>query len=226
VPDTIVTHHPAIFKPIPAIDTADPSGRFLEKALTHRINIIACHTNFDSTCQGVNDVLAELLGLIQVEPLLPSAREFPENSGTGRIGRYQPGMKRAAFVERLLDCLDLEQVQMAGELPEVVSSVALCGGSGSDFAETAKQCGADVYLSAEIKHNTGRWAEESGFCIIDGSHYGTEKPAVALLAMRLRAYSSERGWDLEILESQTETHPFSTVDKYRYCQKNRKGDAS
>ena len=215
--ETVITHHPAIFKPIPAIDTADPSGRFLEKALTHRINIIACHTNFDSTCRGVNDVLAELLGLQQLKPLLPAGSEFPKNSGTGRIGRYMPALKRAAFVERLLDCLDLDQVQMAGELPEVISSVALCGGSGSDFAETAKRCGADVYLSAEIKHNTGRWAEESGFCIIDGSHYGTEKPAVGLLAMRLRTYSSERGWNLNVLETQTETHPFSMVDKHRYC---------
>lgn len=31
--DTVITHHPAIFKPIPSINTADPAGSFLEKAL-------------------------------------------------------------------------------------------------------------------------------------------------------------------------------------------------
>jgi len=214
--DTIITHHPAIFKPIPAIDTADPGGRFLEHALINRINVIACHTNFDSAFRGVNDALAELLELEQVEPLVPAGVEAGQMSGLGRVGHYVPGRTREAFVELLLQALELEYVQQAGELPELISTVALCGGSGSDFAETARRCGADVYISAEIKHNVGRWAEEAGFCIIDGSHYATEKPAVRLMAKRLRAASDERGWHLTIYETATETHPFSMVDKNRY----------
>ncbi len=214
--DTIITHHPAIFKPIPAIDTADPAGRFLEHALINRINIIACHTNFDSTFRGVNDALAELLQLDQLEPLLPLGSEGVGMSGSGRVGRYVPGRKRDVFVQLLLDALEIDTVQMAGELPEIISTVALCGGSGSDFAETARRRGADVYISAEIKHNVGRWAEEIGFCIVDGSHYATEKPAVKLMASRLRSESGERGWSLDIYETQTETHPFSMVDKNRY----------
>lgn len=214
--DTIITHHPAIFKPIPAIDTADPAGRFLENALTNRINIIACHTNFDSTFRGVNDALAELLQLDQVEPLVPIGSEVSNLSGSGRVGRYSPGRKRDGFVRLLLEALEVDSVQMAGELPDTISTVALCGGSGSDFAETARLRGADVYISAEIKHNVGRWAEEIGFCIIDGSHFATEKPAVKLLAARLRSESGERGWSLTVCETKTETHPFTTVDKNRY----------
>jgi len=214
--DTIITHHPAIFKPLPAIDTSDPSGRFLENALTRRINIIACHTNFDSAFRGVNDALAELLELEQVKPLLPAGAEASEMIGLGRVGCYAPGRRRDDFIQLLLESLDLESVQMAGELPQLISTVALCGGSGSDFAELARKCGADVYISAEIKHNIGRWAEETGFCIIDGSHYATEKPAVKLMASRLRALSDERGWSLSVYETATETHPFSMVDKNRY----------
>ncbi len=212
--NTIITHHPAIFKPIPSIDTAAPAGRFLEKALTHRLNIISCHTNFDSTFNGVNDALAELLGLDEVKPLVPTGGDFP--GGTGRIGSYKTGIAPKDFIALLLRALDLPAVQMAGQLPQTIARVALCGGSGSDFAETARRCGADVYISSEIKHNIGRWAEESGFCIIDGSHYATEKPAIKLLAAQLRAASLERSWNVEIQETETETHPFSMVDINRY----------
>lgn len=214
--DTVITHHPAIFRPIPAIDTGESSGRFLEQALTNRLTIIACHTNFDAVCKGVNDVLADLLGLHDVSPLVSANAPFPDDAGVGRIGCYSQPKKRGEFVAMLLEVLDLDTVQVAGELPETISVVALCGGSGSEFAETAKRSGADLYISAEIKHNVGRWAEENDFCIIDGTHYATEKPAVKLLAEQLRNYGRERNWNLQIRETETENHPFSAVDKNSY----------
>jgi dinuclear metal center YbgI/SA1388 family protein len=213
--DTVVTHHPAIFKPIPSIDTSESSGRFLESALTHKLNIIACHTNFDSVCEGVNDILAELLGLQDISPLVPADAPYPDNAGLGRVGCYAQPTKRTEFIKKLLDVLELDAVQVAGELPDTITAVALCGGSGSEFAETAKRSGADVYISAEIKHNVARWAEENDFCVIDGTHYATEKPAIRLLAEKLRNYGSEMEWDFEVRETHTEHPPFSTVDKNR-----------
>ncbi len=214
--DTVITHHPAIFRPIPAIDTSESSGRFLELALTHRLNIVACHTNFDAVCEGVNDVLAELLGLQDISPLIPADEPYPDTAGLGRVGCYTQPKKRKQFIDRLLDILDLDTVQIAGELPAAITAVAVCGGSGSEFAETARRSGADVYLTAEIKHNVARWAEENDFCIIDGTHFATEKPAVKLLAEKLRKYGRERKWQFEVSETETERHPFSIIDKSTY----------
>jgi dinuclear metal center YbgI/SA1388 family protein len=213
--DTVVTHHPAIFKPIPSIDTGESSGRFLESALTHKLNIIACHTNFDAVCEGVNDILAELLGLQDISPLVPANAPYPDSAGLGRVGCYAQPLKRNEFITRLLDVLELDTVQIAGKLPETITAVALCGGSGSEFAETAKRSGADLYISAEIKHNVARWAEENDFCVIDGTHYATEKPAVGLLARKLREYGRAKKWNFEVSETETEHPPFSTVDKNR-----------
>lgn len=214
--DTVVTHHPAIFKPIPSIDTAAASGRFLETALSGRLNIIACHTNFDAVSRGVNDAFAELMELTDLKPLIPAGQESMDGAGMGRIGRYQNARTRKVFIDRLLSVLDMSYVQMAGELPESISTVGLCGGSGSEFAEIACRRGADVYISAEIKHNVACWAEESGFCIIDGTHYATEKPAVRLLVDRLKSYCMRHNWDLQIVETETEHHPFTSVDKNSY----------
>lgn len=219
--DTVVTHHPAIFRPIPSINTADPGGKFLEKALVHKINVLACHTNFDSASTGVNDALASLLGLEEIRPLIPSASHPAEGAGMGRIGLYSKGRKKQEFIARLLEILDLPAVMVAGDMPERIKCVALCGGSGSDFAETAKNSGADVYLSSEIKHNVARWAEEAGICVIDGTHYATEKPAVKLLAEKLTHKINEYGWDVVINETTSEHHPFLMVDKNSIDKDNR-----
>lgn len=214
--NTVITHHPAIFRPIPSIDTSDPAGKFLEKALSNRINVLACHTNLDSTCSGVNDALAELLELQDTRPLIPSASHAADGSGMGRIGFYPTKKSRKDFVTNVLKVLEIPSVQIAGNIPEIISCVALCGGSGSDFAEMARNCGADVYISSEIKHNIARWAEEAGFCIIDGTHYATEKPGVKLLTKKLQDYACKKGWKIKIKETITENHPFTTVDTNSY----------
>ncbi len=213
--DTVITHHPAIFKPFPSIDTAEPSGIFLQTALVSRLNILACHTNLDSAVGGVTDALAELLGLSELSALLPADASGAEGAGLGRLGRYPDAKSGREFIELLLDVLELSSVQVAGIIPERIQTVGLCGGSGSEFAETARQRGADIYVSAEIKHNIGCWAEEAGFCVIDGTHYATEKPAVKILTEHLVCYAQTQGWDLTIFESTGEKHPFSTV--HRQC---------
>jgi len=209
--DTVITHHPAIFKPIPSIDTAQPAGSFLEKALSFRLNIIALHTNFDSVAPGVNDALADLLGLVNTKPLV-SSDDTPGNScGLGRIGQLPQKANGRAFIDTVLEVLQLDAIQVAGQLPEEITTVAICGGSGSDFAEIARQKGADIYISAEIKHNVARWAEECGFCIADGTHYATEKPAVEKLSRLLRDYFDNQGWPIVVNRTQKEKHPFSVV---------------
>jgi dinuclear metal center YbgI/SA1388 family protein len=217
--DTIITHHPVIFKPLSAIDTSDPAGRLLQKALSRSINIIGCHTNLDSTIDGVNDVLARGLGLIDLMPLHPATAEKGESNGLGRIGRYPTPISDTEFLRRLHDFLHLTTVPLAGSLPLQISRVALCGGSGSEFAPLARRCGADVYLSAEIKHSTAIWANECGFAVIDGGHYATEKPAASHLAGKLHEIADQKEWRITIQLSETEKAPFVSIDTLTPLQK-------
>lgn len=211
--NTVITHHPVIFKPLQAINTSAPNGRLLEKALTNRIAIIGCHTNFDSAHDGVSSILAEQLGLDSHAPLIPTSQGNLADSGIGRIGSYRPPLSAVEFLQRVLDVLGQDSVQVAGTLPEKIATVAVCGGSGSEFAVHARTRGAEVYLSAEIKHNTAIWAIESDFCIIDGTHFSTEKPAVAFLVRMLSQASRREKWNIRILETTTERHPFVKLDR-------------
>ena len=206
--DTIITHHPLIFKPLAAINTAEPTGRFIEMALSHRISVIACHTNLDSAANGVSDALAKAIGLNVVQPLVAGSAAADLHQGLGRIGRFPEAVPSAALLRRLGKALQLPALFIAGRLPESISTVALCGGSGSDLAAVAYSRGAEVYITAEIKHHTARWAEECGFCLIEGTHYGTERHAVALLADILQAENISRNWNIVIQQTLTEHHPF------------------
>lgn len=212
--DTLVTHHPCIFHPLPSVQISTPTGAFLEQALAHKINVIACHTNFDSAAVGVSDALGALLGLENLQPLRPIGSSG--NLGLGRIGNYNESMSFEMFLRRVFAALGSCAVQVAGKPPQKIQSVALCGGSGSELTEDAFRKGADVYLSSEIKHSTARWAEDAGFCVIDGSHYATEKPAMMLLGNTLETLARSKGWDINIYQSKSEKPAFTFTHKNNF----------
>lgn len=196
--DLILTHHPIIFHPLKALRTDTPIGRLLATATRHQIGVIACHTNFDSVPDGVSDHLACLLGLEQRRPLVPSRSGCAEQCGLGRIGSYAQPLSVEAFLDRLQQALAPPWLLEAGPRPAQVRTVAVCGGSCSDVAEVAKAQGADVFLTAEIKHSVARWAEETGIWLVDGGHFATENPAMSVLRERLRREAVQRGWSLTI----------------------------
>ena len=65
----IVAHHPMIFRPIKNVRLNLPIGRRLRLLLKNDIAVFAAHTNLDAAPGGVNDVLAEKIGLVDVKPL-------------------------------------------------------------------------------------------------------------------------------------------------------------
>jgi dinuclear metal center YbgI/SA1388 family protein len=71
----LLTHHPLIFKPLKRISTADETGRLIHQAIANRLAIASLHTNYDITRNGVNDLLAEALGVTFCRPLKVSHRE-------------------------------------------------------------------------------------------------------------------------------------------------------
>lgn len=67
--DLLIVHHALIFRPLKHLRTDTPSGRVIEKLLKHDIAVYAAHTNLDIAEGGVNDLMAEALGLTECKPL-------------------------------------------------------------------------------------------------------------------------------------------------------------
>jgi len=71
----IVTHHAVIYRPLQTIRTDEPAGRVVAKLLAYGIQVYCAHTNLDAAVGGVNDALAEKLGLNNLEVLIPTHEE-------------------------------------------------------------------------------------------------------------------------------------------------------
>jgi dinuclear metal center YbgI/SA1388 family protein len=208
--DCIITHHPLIFHALKAINTDQPLGRFLRLALENNTTVIGCHTNLDQTAGGVSDVLASSLGIQDARPLVPARDNHGTDAATGfgRVGRLADPLNGEVFIGYLCDFFKLPVLRVAGKLPEEISTVAVCGGSGSDLAEAAYASGAQVYVTGEVKHSTARWAEAAGFCIIDAGHFATENPVVDSLVEALQNIFVEQDVDIPVWSSERQQNPF------------------
>jgi dinuclear metal center YbgI/SA1388 family protein len=65
----LVTHHPLIFKPLKSISAATPQGALLHKAIRGGLSVVSLHTNYDIASGGLNDLLADKIGLENGVPL-------------------------------------------------------------------------------------------------------------------------------------------------------------
>ncbi len=65
----LVTHHPLIFKPLKTLSRATTSGDLLYKAIRGGLSVVSLHTNYDIADGGLNDVLADRIGLVNGIPL-------------------------------------------------------------------------------------------------------------------------------------------------------------
>jgi dinuclear metal center YbgI/SA1388 family protein len=203
--NTILTHHPLIFHPLKSINTASPIGQFLQRALAHDIAVVSCHTNLDIIDNGVSDALAAALGLRDTRPLRQTGPQ--PGLGFGRVGKLPAPMPAAAFFPYAAERLQLQGMLIAGTPPDIVDTVAVCGGSGSDLAEAARQAGAGVYLTAEVKHAVARWAEESGLCIVDGGHFATENIIIPHLIDLLTDFFHRHDQTTPVVAAQKQANP-------------------
>ncbi|WP_308722819.1 Nif3-like dinuclear metal center hexameric protein [Paenibacillus polysaccharolyticus] len=65
----IIAHHAIIFRPVKSLSTDTPMGKLYEKLIKHDIAVYISHTNLDVAEGGINDWMAEALGIESKEAL-------------------------------------------------------------------------------------------------------------------------------------------------------------
>lgn len=70
----LLSHHPLIWEPLKSVLAADHVGRTVQALTRNNISFVAAHTNWDAARGGINDTLAEMLGLHDVQAFGESAR--------------------------------------------------------------------------------------------------------------------------------------------------------
>jgi dinuclear metal center YbgI/SA1388 family protein len=199
--DAVITHHPPIFPSLSAITDDTPAAELVLRAAESRIAIVAAHTNLDAASGGLNDVMAELLGLTATQPLRPSPTD--PSVGLGRVGQAPARMTLERLVKRAGDAFDAPR-RYVGDPSARVRTVACCTGSGASLLPDALAAGADVYVTSDLKYHD---ADRShGLALIALPHARVER-----LAMKRWAKTLERalaGEDVDVRFAVTDTDPW------------------
>lgn len=183
--DLIVTHHPLIFRPQKSVTDETSVGRTLMMLIQNGISAINAHTNLDCAKGGVNDVLAQKLGLTDVTILNPTGVDANGNAfGLLRAGNApeQPLEQFLGFIKKALGCPGLRYV--SADRP--VRRVAVGGGACADEFEEAYRHGCDTLVTSDAKYNQFWDAQDLGINLIDAGHFYTENPVCEYLHARLQ----------------------------------------
>ena len=184
--ELVVTHHPLIFGAVKQVNSESYDGRNLLYLIENGIAAMNLHTNLDCCPGGVNDVLAQKLGLLDVEILNPIGTDAQGRPyGLIRMGTIeaQNTAQFAAFVKRTLSC---PGVRFA-DAGKKVHKVAVGGGSCGSEIDEVIAAGCDTLVTADLKYNHFEEAKYRGLNLIDAGHFETENPVCEVLERILHA---------------------------------------
>ena len=198
--EVIVAHHPVIFSPLKKIGPQDVPCQLVRAG----ISAICMHTNLDAAEGGVNEVLAGIFGMKNLETFA---------DGCGRVGEIElNSVKGLAYQvqKELASRCNLPENGPAVQIKLVdngrmVKRLAVISGAGGSLFEDAIAVGADCLLTGEANHHHAIDAKRLGLSLIAAGHYATEFPVTAAVAEKLRAALPE----LEVLVSTDDRDPYT-----------------
>jgi dinuclear metal center YbgI/SA1388 family protein len=203
--DLVVAHHPLPFRPLKRLTADSVEGRMLLELIAARVAVYCPHTAFDSAGRGINQRLAEGLGLTPIEPLL--ADEIDPAVGTGRWGRLAAPIALSEVAARVGQFLRVESVQVVGQLDRAIKSIAVACGSGGELLPAARNLHCDCFVSGEARFHTCLEAEATHTALVLAGHFATERFAVEQLAELLASeFPAAKVW-----ASRSERDPLQSV---------------
>jgi len=203
--DLLVTHHPLFYRPLSEIRFREPIGQLLRIALAGDLNIFSAHTNLDAAPEGINQVLARVLELNELQPLQTST---DPDGGMGRLGVLSEELTLTELVDRVKKALKVKHMRFVGDPTRKIRRLAVCGGSGAGLIGRAQSLGADCYITADIKYHDAMDARDQNLALIDPGHFSMEQIAIPWLAKYIEGEGSRRGWRLKVRGFEQAQDPF------------------
>lgn len=216
----LITHHPLLLRGASFLPDTDYKGKIVHTLIEGGCGLLGAHTNVDSAPHGTNEVFMDLLGisdrqvLADADTALVDGVEVPV--GIGRVGNLPQPLTLRELAEKVAGFLPATAagLRVAGSPDMQVSRVALCTGAGDSLFADARAHGADVYITADLRHHPASELRERALieggtpALVDCSHFASEwvwmRGAATLLAERL----AERGFELDTYVSELNTDPW------------------
>lgn len=204
--ELIVTHHPLPFRATKRLTTEETPTRLLWQLARANVAIYSPHTAFDSAAAGINQQLAEGLGLVEVQPLVP-AKDDPQGLGSGRCGSLPEPVPLQELAARLRTFLKIRGLHVVGADNQLIQRVAVACGSAGSFLAPAAKAGCQTLVTGETQFHTCLEAEALGVSLLLPGHYASERFACERLAEVLQKPFPH----LRIWASQDEADPLRWV---------------
>ena len=178
--DLIITHHPIIFTPLKRLNSSTYVERCVEQAIRYGIALYACHTNLDSTFEGMSWRVGSMIGLENMSVLEPRPNE--PNVGYGIVGELAAGVEPTQFMRHVGELFGVGAIRHSDIPCEefCIRRVAVCTGSGRSLIHEALRSGADAYITADLRYNDFMMGENS-MILVDIGHFESEFCAINII---------------------------------------------
>ena len=212
--DLLLTHHPLLLRGVHSVATTSAKGESVTSLIVNDIALYVAHTNADVASPGVCDALADACALVEVTPL---EVDPDTGAGHGRVGSLASPLSLREFVQRLSEVLPRSAggIRVAGPADAMVSRVAVVGGAGDDKFEAVRASGADVYVTADLRHHPALEAREEARggtpYLVDAGHWATEWLWLDSARSELLRELGGRGTSLETHICTLRTDPWDFV---------------
>ncbi|MDQ1535747.1 MAG: hypothetical protein QOE58_140 [Actinomycetota bacterium] len=210
--DLLVTHHPLLLRGVHSVATTSAKGASVTSLIANRIGLYVAHTNADVATPGVCDALAKACSLVDVGPL-----EVIDGVGHGRVGSLARRQTLREFVQQLNTVLPqaVGGIRVAGPAEAMVSRVAVVGGAGDGMFDAVRASGADVYVTADLRHHPALEAREEARggtpYLVDAGHWATEWLWLESARSELLRELGDRGTSLDSYICTLRTDPWDFV---------------
>jgi len=202
--DLVISHHPLMLDSEEISDIQNKRIQLRRQLEDNNIILYVAHTNADIAQGGVNDSLAKVIGLQNVEAFGVEKM--------ARKGNLTTQVTLREFANFLKDKLPQVKgsIQVSGKLDSKVSIVALCGGSGSSLLEEVRKEDVDVFVTADLKHHAVSDNENmNGPALVSVSHWASEWVWLPELEQQLRTDLAQKQLDSRIYISEISTDPWN-----------------
>lgn len=215
----LITHHPLLLRGASFLPDTDYKGEVAHTLIEAHCGLLGAHTNVDVAPHGTNEVFMDLLGITDRQ-VLSGAQETEIGgqetvTGIGRVGNLPAPLTLRELAEKVAGFLPATAggLRIAGRPEQTVQKVALCTGAGDSLFADARASGADVYITADLRHHPASEARENalvagGPALIDCSHFASEWLWMDGAALLLTQKLAERGLGIDTYVSSLNTDPW------------------
>ncbi len=156
----VISHHPLMFDAVRKVTADMPVYQFIRNG----VSVISSHTCLDAANGGINDVLADIVGLCDAQPLML------DGVALGRVGTVAVD-NNEEYIAYLCDALNTGAQY---SLSQPIKYVAIVSGGGASGMNEAIRIGCDTLITGEAKHDNFVKAQELSFNLITLGHFETE----------------------------------------------------